>query len=60
MRCDKKLDSIGSIAGVGIANKLTGVERAKADHVDARVEYMGMKNGKLRKCCLHQLLLFEQ
>jgi hypothetical protein len=47
---DRKLDWIGSIVGVGIANNVTGVDIAKADQVDERLEYMGMKNGRLRKC----------
>ena len=47
---DRKLDRIGIIAGVGIANNVTGVDNAKADQVDERDEYNGMKNGRLKKC----------
>lgn len=46
----KLLACIGSPAGVGSANRLMGVDRAKADHVAVRVGYMGMKKGRLRKC----------
>lgn len=48
---DRNVDWIGNIAGVGMANRVTGVDMAKADQVEVRVGYIGMKNGRLRKCC---------
>jgi hypothetical protein len=49
----------GNPGGVGIASRLTGVDREKASNVEINDGKKGKKYGKLRKCCSSALTTRE-